>query len=307
MAEEVKISVITPTYNRAHILKRAIESVLVQNDPNIEYIIVDDCSTDNTESLIEKYHNENIIYIKLDVNIGNAGARNVGVKVAHGQYIAFLDSDDEFEINALKIFRNTLRSNPHLDYAFGTFKVLEEKTNTVKIHKWIPNSEVSFLEDLRIGTGCGLFVNKKCFDIVGFFDENLRVAVDTDWLIRLDRKYRYTLIDDNIIIVHAHEGERVRKDKSELLKSYKIIYKKNKEIIDSKQKLRKRFYYKIQWLNYHQKNNKEGNKFCFNLIIKGDFLKKSILSFFIFNIFSTSFAKELHYKMSKNVFKKNRI
>lgn len=307
MGEEVKISIVTPTFNRANIIKRAINSVLAQNDPSWEYIIVDDCSLDNTAEIVSEIQDYRIQYIRLDQNLGNAGARNAGVKAASGKYIAFLDSDDELELTALKSFRSVLSSKPDLEYAFGGFKVLNEKNKEIKLHKWTPESGVSFLEDLHIGTGCGLFVKKTCFDTVGYFDENLRVAVDTDWLIRLDRKYNYTLIDDYMVTVHAHEGERVRSDKTELLKSYHIIYSKNKELIDSKSSLRKRFFYKIQWLNYHQDNNRVGNSFFFRLIKNADFSKKSILSFLIFNVFSNSFAKDLHFKISKKIFGKNKI
>ena len=307
MEEKIKISIITPTFNRANIIKRAINSVLNQNDSFWEYIIVDDCSEDDTAKVINEIKDNRIKYLQLDQNLGNAGARNAGIKIASGKFIAFLDSDDEMEVNALKSFRNTLKVNPDLQYAFGGFKVLNERNGAIKFHKWIPKPEVSFLEELHIGTGCGLFIKKTCFETVGYFDENLRVAVDTDWLIRLDKKYKYTLINDYIVTVHSHEGERVRGDKSELLKAYNVIYGKNQKVIDSKSTLRKRFYYKIQWLNYHQDNIKKGNSFFIRLVKNCDYLKKSIFSFLIFNIFPNKLAKNIHFKISNRVSGGNKI
>jgi glycosyltransferase involved in cell wall biosynthesis len=91
-----KVSVIIPTYNRAGLLKRAIQSVLNQIYQDFEIIIVDDASTDNTENVIESFKEHRIRYIKHESNKGAAVARNTGIKFANENYIAFQDSDDEW-------------------------------------------------------------------------------------------------------------------------------------------------------------------------------------------------------------------
>ena len=92
----VKVSVVIPTYNRASLLKRAIKSVLCQTYPDFEVIIVDDGSTDNTEEVIRSFDDKRVKYIKLKKNKGYPVALNKGVKTAKGEYIGFLDSDDEW-------------------------------------------------------------------------------------------------------------------------------------------------------------------------------------------------------------------
>jgi len=91
------ISVIMPTYNRARTLKRAIDSVLAQTYSDIELIVVDDCSTDNTKDIVDKYSDERLRYVRLKKNSGACVARNVGIEKAKGEYIAFQDSDDYWE------------------------------------------------------------------------------------------------------------------------------------------------------------------------------------------------------------------
>ena len=92
-------SVIIPTYNRAHMLERAIKSVLAQTYKNFELIVVDDGSTDETKELLSKY--KDIHYYKID-NSGVSFARNFGVSKSKGKYLCFLDSDDEWLNEKLK-------------------------------------------------------------------------------------------------------------------------------------------------------------------------------------------------------------
>jgi glycosyltransferase involved in cell wall biosynthesis len=99
----ILISVVIPTYNRAHVIKRAIDSVLAQTYTNWELIIVDNNSTDNTRAIVEEYtQNERVIYLQ-EKRKGVSFARNTGSKNANGDYISFLDSDDEYHFDKLAL------------------------------------------------------------------------------------------------------------------------------------------------------------------------------------------------------------
>jgi glycosyltransferase involved in cell wall biosynthesis len=93
---EPLVSCIIPTYNRAHIVGRAIQSVLNQTYKNIEVIVVDDGSQDNTQEVVLSIKDERVRYIRLHRNFGAAFARNIGIANARGEFVAFLDSDDCF-------------------------------------------------------------------------------------------------------------------------------------------------------------------------------------------------------------------
>ena len=88
------VSIITPSYNTADFISQTIECVLNQTYTNWEMIIVDDCSTDNTKEVISKYNDTRIIYVENETNSGAAFSRNKALKIAKGEWIAFLDSDD---------------------------------------------------------------------------------------------------------------------------------------------------------------------------------------------------------------------
>lgn len=91
-----RISVITPVYNVAKVIERTLDSMLAQKYEDLEIVLVDDCSKDNSTETIDKYTDKypNIIYLKLEKNQGAAVARNTALNIASGRYVAFLDSDD---------------------------------------------------------------------------------------------------------------------------------------------------------------------------------------------------------------------
>lgn len=117
--KEFFISIITPAYNSGKFIRETIESVRAQTFENWEMIVVDDCSMDNTCSIVEKYHelDNRIMLIRLTKNAGAARARNIGIEHAKGDFIAFLDSDDIWYPNKLLIqLRHMIRFNASVSF-----------------------------------------------------------------------------------------------------------------------------------------------------------------------------------------------
>ena len=112
-----KISVIIPTYNRAKSIIDSINSVLKQTYHNLEIIIIDDGSTDNTESLISNLNDDRIKYVKLNENKGANFARNEGIKIASGKYITFQDSDDLYHLDKIeRQYKNLIKKKSDFDF-----------------------------------------------------------------------------------------------------------------------------------------------------------------------------------------------
>ncbi len=128
MRYEPLVSIIMPTYNNEKFIRESIESVIFQSYENWELIIVDDCSTDETENILKEYsyQHENITYIKLGINSGTAVARNLGIERAKGKYIAFLDSDDLWCKNKLALQIAFMETN---DYLFSYTKYTQIHEN----------------------------------------------------------------------------------------------------------------------------------------------------------------------------------
>lgn len=179
MTHEVKspvISVVIPTYNGANFIRDAIQCVLDQDYPSVEIIVIDDGSTDNTEEIVQSIDAE-IRYYKQDNN-GVASARNRGIKDASSHLIAFLDVDDLWPKNNLRVLVDEIMGDPELQVVRGhaQLTMLDKKTGKFE---YFGNPEESFPHYI----GAGLY-RRSVFQEVGLFDEELEFAEDTDWFER---------------------------------------------------------------------------------------------------------------------------
>lgn len=128
-----------PAYNASKYIGKAIMSVIKQNYSNLELIIIDDCSSDNTSEIIQQFQQnyENIVYIKMENNSGVAKARNKGLSIASGQYIAFLDSDDVWLEDKLTKQINIFKENKGIPFTYTAINIINEKDEIVKKAKRI--------------------------------------------------------------------------------------------------------------------------------------------------------------------------
>ena len=210
------ISVIIPTYNRASLLTRAIDSVLAQTFTNYELIIVDDGSTDHTQTILKEYeyqNNDKIQTFCLLTNRGVSAARNFGIQQAKGQWIAFLDSDDEWlpqklarQYLDLQYFpnagvyftdeiwiRNSKRVNPHLKHQ--------------KYDGWIFQQSL----DLCLIAPSSALISQSVFEHVGLFDESLPVCEDYDLWLRITAHYPIRLLNEKLMRRYGGHTDQLSK------------------------------------------------------------------------------------------------
>lgn len=196
------VSVIVPTYNRGYIIRRAIDSILKQTYKEYEIIVVDDGSTDNTAEIVKGYSSSRVKYIGYEVNRGANHARNVGMKAARGEYIAFLDSDNEWKEDFLETRVDVMEKDETLLMTFGRME-LDYLSKRI-----IPQEEEGVLNEyeklkrilliknvIDTNTVC---IRRQCFRDVGGFDEQLPRLQDWDFFSRIifycEGNYRF--IDD---------------------------------------------------------------------------------------------------------------
>lgn len=200
MTHSPKVSIILPTHNRAHFIKKSIKSVLAQTYNQYELIIIDDGSTDDTERIIQDIKDERLIYIKHPHQKGANAARNTGIQHAKGEYIAFQDSDDIWSETKLekqmKAFQQT-PSNVGVVYtAFWRVKGCRRKyipPKSLKIKEG--NIFHSLLKKSFIGTPSAL-IRRECLRKAGWFDENMPRLQDWEFFLRISQHYEFKLIDE---------------------------------------------------------------------------------------------------------------
>ncbi|GAA0469138.1 hypothetical protein GCM10008935_26210 [Alkalibacillus silvisoli] len=209
--EYEKICVIIPTYNRSNIIERTIQSVLNQSYPNIEIVVVDDNSTDNTREVIENISSRRLKYYKNSENSNAAASRNKGVEISESKYVAFLDSDDVWERDHLMSCINRLKST-NADGVFGNFsKVINgfflDGNISAYSNDYSTIAEYIFSRKGTCRTST-FFMKRNAFEVIKF-DEALNKHQDWDFAIRFDEKFKLAYNSIPTVVLYQDRADRM--------------------------------------------------------------------------------------------------
>ena len=195
----MKISVIIPTYNRKHTLQRAIDSVLAQTFKPFEIIIVDDGSKDGTkEWLLLNYPSVQYIH---QPNNGVSSARNKGIQISQGSWIALLDSDDEWMPEKLEYQSRFIEVNRDSSFCHTNEIWIRNgvRVNQMKKHKKYGGDIFKHCLDICRISPSSSIIKKDVFEEVGAFDESLTVCEDYDLWLRVTAKFNILFLDEPLI------------------------------------------------------------------------------------------------------------
>ena len=281
------VSVIIPTYNRAHLIGRSIKSVLSQSYQDFEIIIVDDGSTDNTKEVVTSFNNERIRYIRHEKNKGEAAARNMGIRVARGKYIAFQDSDDEWLPEKLakqiELLKNTL---PKVGVAYTGFWKIENNEKTYIPFSWVNQKEGDIHKELLKGNFIGTpatLLKKECFKKVGMFDEKLFHLVDWELWLRVSKYYHFKFIDEPLLVAY-YDLDNVSTNQNEFIRAQELILEKHFEDFSKDKELLVTHYVYIGDLFISEGNVKKGRSYLIKALKLSPFsfraLSTALLTFF---------------------------
>jgi len=206
------VSVVLPTYNRAETLERAIESVLNQTFTDFELIIIDDRSTDNTHLILSKYANISNVRRISQLRRGCSVARNIGISIAQGRYVAFQDSDDEWVPDKLaKAVAGLEGTGAEVGVFYSDMLRVQADGSSADFRS--PDVEQGVFVDeatLDYQVWCigiqSAVIKRKCFDEAGYFDEALPRLIDLELFIRLSDKFRFVHCKEMLVKYYAGEG-----------------------------------------------------------------------------------------------------
>ena len=227
----IKISVIIPTYNRGNLIRNSITSVLNQSYKNLEVIIVDDGSTDNTSSEINKIKDDRVRYIKLPENTGGSNARNIGIKNAVGKFISFQDSDDIFYPEKLeKQLKNIINKNSNLDFC----KIRVNFNSSYYYFIPNPNQEKNIIKgnmfDELLSNGNfistqSIIVRKKFIEKY-YFDSEMPRLQDYDLILRMIPKVKISYTKEALVDLNIQK-DSIQKSKGKLKKAINLLLNKS--------------------------------------------------------------------------------
>ena len=264
------ISIIIPTYNHALFISDAVNSCLEQTYPNIEIIVVDDGSTDNTKQILEPYSSKiKYIYQK---NAGPAAARNNGARASNGSYLLFLDSDDWLSSEQIALQIIELDKRPEYGLVYSAWKNVDE-TNKQIIGEVRPKTEGDVLQKLLLrelffSPGAAL-IRKECFDNVGPFEERKEFmrSEDTEMWVRIAAaNYPFAYLDEPLffhrVVKNSLSHNYASHSQSEFARLEKFFNRKDldAEIMEIKPLAFSLIHFEYCAKYYNIKNLPEGQK-----------------------------------------------
>ncbi len=227
-----KVSVIIPTHNRSEFLKKSLVSVLNQTYQDFEIIVVDDGIEKRADEVVNELGDRRIIYLQHDVSRGGGAARNTGIKSSLGQYIAFLDDDDEWLPNKLATqmekFENSL---PEVGFCFCAVKNI---TNFGQERNYVPEGINDYyklaLSSFKKFLTVTLIIKKNVFDSVGLFDETFPSHQESELMIRVTAKFKGLGINEPLVLVNMkNDNQHVGGNLNKRIMGRELLLKKHED------------------------------------------------------------------------------
>jgi len=211
------VSVVIPTYNRGKLIERAVQSVLAQTYQDLEVIIVDDGSTDDTPRVVAALAEEDrrIHYLRHETNRGAQAARNTGIWAAGGEYVAFLDSDDEWLPDKLATQMAAFEQGPpNLGVVHCGYRTehADDQPPQDKCFTLRGNIYRELLANYGLGPTSILVVKKEHLERAGLFNERVRSWQEWDTCIRLARHCEFDYVPQSLVVYHLHDSPTISKD-----------------------------------------------------------------------------------------------
>lgn len=279
--EKAKVSVIITAYNREKLIPRAIQSTLNQTYKNLEILIIDDGSIDNTKKIVEEFikKDHRIKYFYKE-NGGFSSAANLGIKMSTGEYISFLDSDDEWLPGKVEKSICAFNSNANIGIVACEMIMVKDEEEKIMNFKEKENYGVkNFIKNSDCLIPSVLTIRKTSLGDT-LFDENIRISCDTDFIIACLLKMQIFLIKKPLVRYYVHGSNNSifiePKKQIVLAKEYEQILEKHSSFFNEDKKTKSIMLRKTGDYYLSGENKKMGLRLYLESIILDPTIKKSL-------------------------------
>ena len=219
-----KITIVTPSFNQGEFLEDTILSVLEQNYPNLEYMIIDGGSNDNSIEIIKKYA-KHLSYWVSEKDNGQTHAINKGFKRATGELINWLNSDDLLDIAALNTLSESYSSD--IDIYFGDYSAISANSDVLYSRKSAPYNKRSLCWGRQLSSQPAVFFKRNLLESAGYMDESFFFCMDIEFWTRCARNgAKFKQIQSPIGITRVHGDAKTTKYQDVLYKEHKLLMRK---------------------------------------------------------------------------------
>jgi glycosyltransferase involved in cell wall biosynthesis len=218
----MKFSIITPTLNQSQYIEKTINSVLEQDYPDFEHIIIDGVSTDGTLEILKKYPHLKWISEK---DSGQSNAINKGFRMATGDIVAWINSDDYYDSSVFKTVNDYFTRNSNSNFVYGDITYVDAQNKIVEKHKGANLTYENLVKCSDIIRQPSCFWKKCVIEKVGLLNENLHLVMDFDFFLRIGKQYTFDYIEKNVSFFRCYpDGKTGKFRKKQLIELAKVLY-----------------------------------------------------------------------------------
>jgi hypothetical protein len=225
MSDIPLVSVVTATFNMAHYLREAVDSVLAQDWPEIEMIVVDDGSTDDTPEVLTVYADDPRVTVIRQANAGQTKAKNAGLRAVRGEYVGFCDADNAWVPGKLCRQLPLLRANPGAGVVYGDVTLIGatgEPLGTPRVKRWNGRITGRLLADNFV-TFNTVLVRRAVLEEFRGFDESLSMAIDYDLWLRISTKYAFLYVSEVLAQYRIWPGQMSHRTGERLDNAFRLM------------------------------------------------------------------------------------